>query len=137
MKKLLTLIKCCFVAAAFVFAPAAMSADYKPQKLTTGKNGCYQANKKGKGVEGKRLSGAQYCHNCLNSGGNQIRWHYRVLCEGKPTEKTFFVRSQCKRQSIPDEGEQLSIMNERATEFVEEQISFWDRNIGGCDLGNW
>lgn len=132
MKQLITLIiKCCLLAATFTLAPAAMSADYEPRLL--GKTGCYQASKKG---EGKRLSNARFCHNCLNSGGNQVQWHFQVFCEGKPTAKIFRVPRQCSRKHIPDEGEQSREIYEAAEEFMEENL----QTLAGwrdCNLGGW
>ena len=43
--------------------------------LGTGTGECYK--------DDKRVGGAKYCHNCTAQQGNQVKWKFEALCDGK------------------------------------------------------
>ena len=125
MKKLLTLIKFFFAAAAFAASGAAVSADYELRKEKRGK--CYN--------NGKFYAPLQHCHNCRSAGGNRIRWTFSVFCEDQRTKKEVPYELACKK-SIPNEGDETRAMYEGAEEVMEELFG-WTGDWGDCNLGDW
>lgn len=127
MKTLLALVKLFFAAMAVAAVGAAMPADYEVRIL--GKSGCY--NKNGT----KRMSSARFCHNCRRADGEQVRWHFQVFCEGKPTAKELHVSRACKR-SILEEGEMSAWMYEQANELMEDNLQILS-GVRDCNFGGW
>lgn len=106
---------------------APLAADYSVRQVE-GKSGqCYSKN--------KRISNARFCHNCRKSGGDNVRWKFRVYCEGKATAKIITVPLSCK-QSTPEEGEQLRTLYESASEFMEDNLHSFS-SFRECKYGGW
>ncbi|MGI9307388.1 MAG: hypothetical protein ACR2P5_08835 [Gammaproteobacteria bacterium] len=88
--------------------------DVRPKE---GKKGqCY--NKKGT----KRMSGAQYCHNCRESTGELVIWNYEIRRNNNPTGKFVKGKLQCNKY-YPDESEQLKLIEENARKEMKAIIN--------------
>ena len=122
MKKLYIYLVC------FLFTSSAQAEDYTVRQFEGKSGACYHNE--------KRVSGARFCHNCLSSGGNNVIWKFRVYCDGKPTEKLFKTSLQCRKQSIPEEGEQLRTLYEKAEGIMDDNLQLFS-SIRDCNLGGW
>ncbi len=72
--------------------------------LGTGTGECYK--------DDKRVGGAKYCHNCTAQQGNQVKWKFEALCDGKLAGH-IEASLHCGKKT-PSEGEQLRALQAEA-----------------------
>ena len=104
MNRVLVLLCLCF-------APLSMAVESR-KPIETLDYGCYNNDEK--------LNSVKFCHNCQNSGGNQVRWKFQLTCDSGDDAGAFEARLSCPKK-VPDEGKQLRALMGQASSKRKER----------------